>query len=106
MNISPPQVGFVISVSGGRLSEELLELLPDYSLAFMGEDGPAGAAGDAAAAGAAEGSSGVELDRSCAYYTCDTTQQLNTHYGDLQHKIQDLEVRGQQGGSTSLLLVG
>jgi hypothetical protein len=83
------QVGFVISISGGKLSEEVLELLPDYSLAFMGEDGPAGFAG-----AAAEDSSGVELDRSCAYYTCDGTQQLNNEFGDLQHKIQDLEVRG------------
>lgn len=82
------QVGFVISISGGKLSEELLELLPDYSLAFMGEDGPAGFAG-----AAAEDSSGVELDRSCAFYTCDGTQQLNLEFGDLQHKIQDLEVR-------------
>lgn len=88
-----PQVGFVISVTGGKLSEELCELLPDYSLAFMGEDGPAGLAGAAAAAAAAaEDSSGVDLDRSCAYYTCNVTQQLNASYGDLQHKIQDLEV--------------
>jgi hypothetical protein len=28
-----------MSVTGGRLSEELAELLPDYELAFMGEDG-------------------------------------------------------------------
>lgn len=37
-----PQVGFLMSVTGGRLSEELAELLPDYKLAFMGEDAPAG----------------------------------------------------------------
>jgi hypothetical protein len=78
----------VISISGGKLSEELLELLPDYSLAFMGEDGPAGLAG-----AATEDGSGVNLDRSCAYYTCDGTQQLNAEFGDLQHKIQDLEVK-------------
>jgi hypothetical protein len=90
----------VISVSGGKLAEELLELLPDYSLAFMGEDGPAGAATDgstvtaAAAAAAAQECAGVELDRGCAYYTCDGTQQLDAQFGDLQHKIQDLEVRG------------
>lgn len=81
-----PQVGFVITVSGGKLSEELLELLPDYKLAFMGEDGPAGFAGAAAA------DAGIELDRGCAYYTCDGTQQLDAEYGDLQRKIQDLEV--------------
>jgi DNA mismatch repair protein MSH5 len=82
-----PQVGFVISVSGGKLSEELLELLPDYKLAFMGEDGPTGFAGAAAQ------DAGIELDRGCAYYTCDGTQQLDSEFGDLQHKIQDLEVR-------------
>lgn len=83
------QVGFVISVSGGKLAEELLELLPDYSLAFMGEDGPAGADGTAVA----QDGGGVELDRGCAYYTCGGTQQLDAQFGDLQHKIQDLEVR-------------
>jgi hypothetical protein len=36
-------------VTGGRLAEELLEMLPDYELAFMGDEGPAAAA---AAAGA------------------------------------------------------
>lgn len=30
-------------VTDGRLSEELIELLPDYQLAFTAEDGPAGA---------------------------------------------------------------
>lgn len=29
-------------VTGGMLSEELAEMLTDYTLAFMGEDGPAG----------------------------------------------------------------
>jgi len=99
-----PQVGFVISVTGGKLSEELCELLPDYSLAFMGEDGPAGLAG--AAAAAAEDSSGVDLDRSCAYYTCHVTQQLNASYGDLQHKIQDLEVSGHERLGMHSVFVG
>ncbi len=76
----------MISISGGKLAEEVLELLPDYSLAFMGEDGPGGAGGAAAE------DSGIELDRSCAYYTSSGVQQLNAQYGDLQHKIQDLEV--------------
>lgn len=38
------QVGFTMCVTGGRLAEELLELLPDYDLAFMGDEGPAAAA--------------------------------------------------------------
>jgi hypothetical protein len=33
-----------MSVTGGRLAEELLEMLPDYDLAFMGDEGPAAAA--------------------------------------------------------------
>ncbi|KAF6252313.1 muts domain V-domain-containing protein [Scenedesmus sp. NREL 46B-D3] len=82
-----PQVGFTMCVTGGRLAEELLELLPDYNLAFMGDEGPAAAA---AAAGADLGG-GLAGDGSCAYYYCECTQQLNSQYGDLQHKIQDLE---------------
>jgi hypothetical protein len=37
------QVGFTMCVTGGRLAEELLEMLPDYELAFMGDEGPAAA---------------------------------------------------------------
>lgn len=81
---SAPQVGFMICITGGKLAEEVLELLPDYSLSFMGEDGPGGAAAE---------DSGVELDRGCAYYSSEGVQQLNAQYGDLQHRIQDLEVR-------------
>lgn len=73
----------MVCITGGKLAEEVLELLPDYSLAFMGEDGPAGTAAE-------EG--GVELDRGCAYYTAECVQQLNAQYGDLQHRIADLEV--------------
>lgn len=98
-----PQVGFVISISGGQLAEELLDLLPDYSLAFMGDEGPAGVAG--AAAAAAWGSSEVELDRSCAYYTCSCTQELNAEFGNLQHKISDLEVRWGLRDTTRLTWV-
>lgn len=76
-------------VTGGKLSEELAEILPDYQLAFMGEDGPAAAAN--AACDSAADESG-QLDSSCAYYYTDCTQQLTSQYGDLQHKIQDLEV--------------
>lgn len=81
-----------------HLQQQCSRLLftPLLQLAFMGEDGAGiggGAAAGAAGAGAAEENAGVELDRGCAYYTCDTTRQLNTQYGDLQHKIQDLEVR-------------
>jgi hypothetical protein len=132
------QVGFTMCVTGGRLAEELLELLPDYDLAFMGDEGPAAAAaaagegfradtaGSSAAAAlcslgnlsreslpssvehrrsransmaatAAAAAAGADLggqagDGSCAYYYCECTQQLNSQYGDLQHKIQDLEV--------------
>lgn len=48
----------------------------------------AGSSG-AAIAGAA-GSSGW-----AAYYRCDVTRQLNDQYGDMQYKIQDLEVGGR-----------
>lgn len=47
---------------------------------------------DGTAAAVAQDGGGVELDRGCAYYTCDGTQQLDAQFGDLQHKIQDLEV--------------
>lgn len=55
-----------MAVSGGRLSEELAELLPDYCLSFMGEDapGPAAVAGRSNQAAAAEDASGRDLDRS------------------------------------------
>lgn len=134
------QVGFVMCLTGGRLPEELAELLPDYSLAFIREDGPAGLAAEGGGcqhalrtaniarlncqkhtqsihncaathvyqpafllrlvcAMVAAGVEGVQLDSCCAYYHCDCTQQLNSQYGDMQYKIQDLEV-------SSKLLIG
>jgi hypothetical protein len=57
---------------------------------------------DGTATLAAVGAAGADFgggqagDGSCAYYYCECTQQLNSQYGDLQHKIQDLEVRAGQ----------
>jgi hypothetical protein len=97
-----------MSVSGGLLSEELLDHLTDYRLAFMGEDALAqptavsqrcdssmhspGLQGAAATAAAAACDAAGLLDVGCAYYFADVTRQLNSRFGDLQHKIQDLEV--------------
>ncbi len=52
----------------------------------------AGGGSGAAAAGAAGGSGWA------AYYRCDVTRQLNDQYGDMQYKIQDLEVGARVGG--------
>jgi hypothetical protein len=76
------QVGYVMQVTGAQLSPELLELLPDYQLAFSGDQGtmPAGV-GDPAGGYS-------------AFYYAQCTQQLNQQYGDILYKVQDLEVGG------------
>ena len=64
------QVGFVMRLEGERLSAALEDCLPDYQFAFEGN--------------------GAEVDG--MYYHTDKTQELNAHFGDMLHKIQDLEV--------------
>lgn len=68
------QVGFVMRLEGQRLSAALEDFLPDYEFAFEG--------------------SGGEVNG--MYYHTDRTRQLNMHFGDMLHKIQDLEVRLSQ----------
>ena len=57
-------------LEGQRLSAALEDYLPDYEFAFEGN--------------------GSELGG--MYYHTDRTRQLNAHFGDMLHKIQDLEV--------------
>ena len=64
------QVGFVMCLEAQRLSAALEDYLPDYEFAFEGN--------------------GSELGG--MYYHTDRTRQLNAHFGDMLHKIQDLEV--------------
>lgn len=66
----PLQVGFVMRLEGQRLSAAVEDYLPDYEFAFEGNGGEVG---------------GI-------YYHTDRTRQLNAHFGDMLHKIQDLEV--------------
>ncbi|GAB4818643.1 hypothetical protein N2152v2_005689 [Parachlorella kessleri] len=66
-----PQVGFMLRLEGGRLRADLEEALPDYQLAFE-------------VAGGEEGCG--------TYYNTARTRQLNARFGDMLHKIQDLEV--------------
>lgn len=69
-----PQVGFMVRVQGGPLPESVSEFLPDYEFGF---EGPAG-----------EGEEGEES----WYYKCEVTEELNQQYGDILHRIKDLEV--------------
>ena len=64
------QVGFVMRLEGQRLSAALEDILPDFEFAFEGSGGEVGG----------------------MYYHTDRTRQLNAHFGDMLHKIQDLEV--------------
>ena len=57
-------------VEGQRLSAALEDFLPDFQFAFEGNGGEVGG----------------------MYYHTDRTRQLNAHFGDMLHKIQDLEV--------------
>lgn len=65
-----PQVGFVMRLEGQRLCAALEDILPDFEFAFEGSGGEVGG----------------------MYYHTDRTRQLNAHFGDMLHKIQDLEV--------------
>ncbi|DBA75705.1 TPA: MutS protein msh5 [Trebouxia sp. C0005] len=64
-----PQVGFVMRLEGQRLSAALEDFLPDFQFAFEGNGG----------------------EVSGMYYHTDRTRQLNAHFGDMLHQIQDLE---------------
>lgn len=57
-------------LEGEKLSAALEDCLPDFQFAFEGN--------------------GAEVDG--MYYHTDKTRQLNAHFGDMLHKIQDLEV--------------
>ena len=62
------QMGFAIRVEGGRLTADLEDVFPDFNMAFEGgEDGG-------------------------TFYHSDSTRQLDAEYGDMLHKILDLEV--------------
>ncbi len=60
-------MGFAIRVEGGRLTADLEDVFPDFEMAFEGnEDGS-------------------------TFYRSDRTRALNDEYGDMLHKILDLE---------------
>ncbi len=65
------QVGFLVRVEGRRMTADVEEYLPDYEFAFE----------DASAEG-----SGM-------YYRCERTRDLQAEFGDMLHRIHDLEVR-------------
>jgi hypothetical protein len=62
-------VGFLVRVEGARLGPALAECLPDYEIAFEGAGEEAGA----------------------MFYACGATRALHARFGDLLHRIQDLE---------------
>ncbi|MEW5317629.1 MAG: hypothetical protein WDW38_008911 [Sanguina aurantia] len=64
-----PQVGYVMQISGGQLTADLLDALPDYERAFEGDS---------------------EVGHSI-YYRCTSTHQLDETFGDMLYQIQDLE---------------
>jgi hypothetical protein len=68
-------VGFVLRVTGGRLSAALEECLPDVNYAFE-----------------AHGDDGLGV-----YYTTSATAELNRQFGDLLNRIRDLEARHSEG---------
>ena len=63
------QVGFLVRIEGQRLTADLEECCPDYELAFEAED---------------EGVRGT-------YYRCGRTRELQAEFGDMLHRIHDLE---------------
>lgn len=64
------QVGFLVRIEGQRLTADLEECYPDYEFAFEAEDG---------------GVRGM-------YYRCGRTRELQAEFGDMLHRIHDLEV--------------
>jgi DNA mismatch repair protein MSH5 len=65
------QVGFLVRLEGGRLGADVAECLPDYALGFEGGGEDAGA----------------------TYYMCAATRALHARFGDMLHRIHDLEAR-------------
>lgn len=63
------QVGFLVRIEGQRLTADLEECYPDYEFAFEAED---------------EGVRGM-------YYRCERTRELQAEFGDMLHRILDLE---------------
>ena len=63
------QVGFLVRIEGQRLSADLEECYPDYDFAFEAED---------------DGVRGM-------YYRCGRTRELQAEFGDMLHRIHDLE---------------
>ena len=63
------QVGFLVRIEGQRLTADLEECYPDYEFAFEAED---------------EGVRGM-------YYRCERTRELQAEFGDMLHRIHDLE---------------
>lgn len=76
----------MLRLEGGRLAFGLEENLPDFQFAF-------------------EGSS---EDGFGTYYHTHRTHQLTARFGDVLHKVRDLEVRSRAGGHAfeSVDLVG
>ena len=64
------QAGFIMRLEGQPLTADLEDFLPDFKFAFEGAGEEAGG----------------------FYYTTQRCQELNDHFGDLLHKIRDLEV--------------
>ncbi|CAL5228160.1 g11240 [Coccomyxa viridis] len=64
-----PQVGFLVRIEGQRLTADLEECYPDYEFAFEAKD-----------------------DNVCGmYYRCERTRELQAEFGDMLHRIHDLE---------------
>ena len=77
------QVGFLVRIEGQRLTADVAECLPDYEFAFEGAD---------------EGVPGM-------YYRCNRTRDLQAHFGDMLHRIHDLEVKALKPGTWRRLLI-
>jgi hypothetical protein len=74
------QVGFLMRIEGQCLTADVAECLLDYEFAFEGPD---------------EGVPGM-------YYRCDCTRDLQAHFGDMLHRIHDLEVKALRSKNGSL----
>ena len=100
----------MVCLEGGRLSEDLADFLPDYRFVVRpastsvitpqgvncGQQPPQmhhlllDRPSSRRPRLAFEGGGGA--DSGGHFYVCDRTAELNEHFGDLLHKIQDLEV--------------
>jgi len=104
-----PQVGFLLRVGGGggggRLCPAVLEYLDDYSFAFEGYENIHGTGVSSFDRSMLNnnGGDGTDDDNNNnnnvssstttfgAYYHCNTTRELNERFGDLLHRIRDME---------------